>query len=800
MVSHLVFLEQSNQRKILDTPGAPQNLVVKSIKKDSVTLEWDVPLNDGGSKIRNYVIDKRESTRKAYANVSTKCLKTTFKVENLIEGALYYFRVMAENEYGIGQAVETKTASKASEVPLPVGKVFLTDVTKTSATLAWEKPEHDGGSRIDKWGVATNTKTCDGTVTGLTAGAEYQFRIIAYNEKGKSEPRVLAAPVIASDMTMEPNINMQFNTYTVLAGKDLKLEFPVLGRPKPKVNWMKNGQPFKVTSRVNILNTASTTGIQITEACKDDFGKYSITANNAVGTVTEDLTVVVLDKPGPPKGPVNVIEVSNTFVHLSWEPPEYTGGCQVKNYIVEKRDATTTVWQPVNTHLARTALKITKLKTSAEYQFRIIAENRYGKSVPLESKAIVVQYSYKPPGPPGTPFVKYATKEMMIVEWNEPVIDGGSAVIGYHLESKERNSILWNKLNKTLISDTQFKICNLEENIGYEFRVYAENIVGIGRCSKVSESYVARDPCDPPGAPEAVSISKNQIKIQWTKPQYDGGSKVNGYIVERKDISSPDGRWVRANFTNVVETEYIVTNLLPLNEYLFRVRAVNKYGVGDCLESEPVIARNPYKPPSCPGTPEANEITKDSMVVSWTAPEHTGGAEIQGYHLEKRSKDSVRWTKCNRQKLTDTHFKVTGLTTDHFYEFRVAAENEAGVGDLSELSLFYRACDATTPPGPPHHPKVTDYTKCSVSLSWNKPDSDGGAFIKGYINLSGRLTLLSLSTVQPIHLRLKSFLREEFSTSGSVLSMPMGKARWLKVKKLKCLRCLFHQTKLLLLM
>lgn len=929
--------------KVLDTPGPPQNLVVKSIKKDSVTLEWDVPLNDGGSKIRNYVIDKRESTRKAYANVSTKCLKTTFKVENLIEGALYYFRVMAENEYGIGQAVETKTASKASEVPLPVGKVFLTDVTKTSATLAWEKPEHDGGSRIggyliemlpkgtDKWGVATNTKTCDGTVTGLTAGAEYQFRIIAYNEKGKSEPRVLAAPVIASDMTMEPNINMQFNTYTVLAGKDLKLEFPVLGRPKPKVNWMKNGQPFKVTSRVNILNTASTTGIQITEACKDDFGKYSITANNAVGTVTEDLTVVILDKPGPPKGPVNVIEVSNTFVHLSWEPPEYTGGCQVKNYIVEKRDATTTVWQPVNTHLARTALKITKLKTSAEYQFRIIAENRYGKSVPLESKAIVVQYPYKPPGPPGTPFVKYATKEMMIVEWNEPVIDGGSAVIGYHLESKERNSILWNKLNKTLISDTQFKICNLEENIGYEFRVYAENIVGIGRCSKVSESYVARDPCDPPGAPEAVSISKNQIKIQWTKPQYDGGSKVNGYIVERKDLSSPDGRWVRANFTNVVETEYIVTgltekeqyefrviarnaagvfsepsdssgpitatdeieaprasmdpkykdvivvnageslllyadiygkplpdvfwlkegkdiektlrievkttqkkttmtikdvtkldcgnyelvlknlggtkafpiavkvldkpgpptgpmkvtgvmadrcilswseptldggasvshyvlekretsrlswtiaapvvkelyhkvtNLLPLNEYLFRVRAVNKYGVGDCLESEPVIARNPYKPPSCPGTPEANEITKDSMVVSWTAPEHTGGAEIQGYHLEKRSKDSVRWTKCNRQKLTDTHFKVTGLTTDHFYEFRVAAENEAGVGDLSELSLFYRACDATTPPGPPHHPKVTDYTKCSVSLSWNKPDSDGGAFIKGYI-------------------------------------------------------------------
>uniref|UniRef100_A0A3B4AB80 Titin n=1 Tax=Periophthalmus magnuspinnatus TaxID=409849 RepID=A0A3B4AB80_9GOBI len=501
--------------KVLDTPSAPLNLVVKEVKTDSVTLVWDMPLVDGGSKIKNYVIDKRESTRKAYANVSVKCTKTTFKVENLIEGAMYYFRVSAENEFGVGQSVETKTASKAAEVPLPVGKIYLTDVTKV-----------------------------------------------------------------------------------------------MIGRPKPRVTWTKDGQPLKVTSRVNVVNTESSTSISITEACKDDLGKYSITATNSAGTATEEVSVIILDKPGPPKGPVKVVEVSNTFVHLAWEPPEYTGGCQVKNYIVEKRDTTTQTWQSVTAQLARTAYKVTKLKTGAEYQFRIIAENRYGKGAPLDSKSIVVQYPYKPPGPPGTPYIKSATKEMMIVEWNEPVNDGGSPVIGYHLESKERSSILWNKLNKTLIADTQFKICNLEEGIGYEFRVYAENIVGIGRCSKVSESFVARDPCDPPSAPEAITISKNLIKIQWTKPQYDGGSKVTGYIVERKDLSSPDGHWVRANFTNIADTEYTVTGLAEGEQYDFRVIARNAAGVFSepSDSSGPITATDEIEPPRASMDPKYKDV------------------------------------------------------------------------------------------------------------------------------------------------------------------------------------------------
>uniref|UniRef100_A0A3Q3X203 Titin n=1 Tax=Mola mola TaxID=94237 RepID=A0A3Q3X203_MOLML len=332
--------------KILDTPGAPQNLMIKEVKKDSVTLVWDAPLIDGGSKIKNYVIDKRESTRKAYVNVSTKCTKTTFKVEDLIEGAMYYFRVMAENEYGIGQAVETKTASKASEVPLPVGKISLNDFTKTSASLSWEKPEHDGGSRIggyltemqpkgtDKWydggskvngyiverkdlsspdgrwvrANFTNIVETEYIVTGLTENEQYEFRVTARNAGGVfSEPSDSSGPITATDEIEPPRSSMDpkyKDVIVVNAGEHLLLEADIYGKPIPDVVWLKEGKEIDKALRVEVKTTQKRAGITIKDVTKLDSGHYDLVLKNLGGTKTFPITVKVLDKPGQPIGPM----------------------------------------------------------------------------------------------------------------------------------------------------------------------------------------------------------------------------------------------------------------------------------------------------------------------------------------------------------------------------------------------------------------------------------------------------------------------------------------------------------------
>uniref|UniRef100_A0A663MAZ1 Titin n=1 Tax=Athene cunicularia TaxID=194338 RepID=A0A663MAZ1_ATHCN len=448
--------------RVLDTPSAPVNLKIREITKDSVSLSWEPPLLDGGAKIKNYIIEKREATRKSYAAVVTNCHKTSWKVDQLQEGCYYFFRISAENEYGIGLPEETSDPIKVAEVPQPPGKITVDDVTRNSVSLSWEKPEHDGGSKIiqyivemqakgsEKWSECARVKTLEAVITNLTQGEEYLFRVMAVNEKGKSDPRALAVPIIAKDLVIEPDVRPAFHSYSIQVGQDLKVEVPIAGRPKPTVTWVKDGQPLRQTTRVNVSDLTDLTILNIKETSKEDGGTYEITVANVVGQKSASVEIITLDKPDPPVGPVKFDEISAESITLSWNPPAYTGGCQITNYVVHKRDTTTTVWETVSATVARTTLKVTKLKTGSEYQFRIFAENRYGQSFALESAPVVAQYPYKEPGPPGTPFVTTVTKDSMVVQWHEPINDGETFVLEADIHGKPIPDITWSKDGKDL--------------------------------------------------------------------------------------------------------------------------------------------------------------------------------------------------------------------------------------------------------------------------------------------------------------------------------------------------------------
>ncbi len=69
-------------------------------------------------------------------------------------------------------------------------------------------------------------------------------------------------------------------------------------------------------------------------------------ATNSSGTDKADVDVIVLGKPSPPEGPLQVSDVYEDHMTLSWKQPLDDGGCPIEHYDVEKMDEATGRWVP----------------------------------------------------------------------------------------------------------------------------------------------------------------------------------------------------------------------------------------------------------------------------------------------------------------------------------------------------------------------------------------------------------------------------------------------------------------------
>lgn len=47
-----------------DRPLPPRNIVVSDIKAESCYLTWDAPKDNGGSEITNYIVERRDASKK----------------------------------------------------------------------------------------------------------------------------------------------------------------------------------------------------------------------------------------------------------------------------------------------------------------------------------------------------------------------------------------------------------------------------------------------------------------------------------------------------------------------------------------------------------------------------------------------------------------------------------------------------------------------------------------------------------------------------------------------------------------
>lgn len=83
-------------------------MVLRGLSRESVTIEWKPPLDDGGLPLTKYAIERREGDVDSWVKVADVDRDVdTYCVQRLNENSEYMFRVMAQNPIGCSDALES---------------------------------------------------------------------------------------------------------------------------------------------------------------------------------------------------------------------------------------------------------------------------------------------------------------------------------------------------------------------------------------------------------------------------------------------------------------------------------------------------------------------------------------------------------------------------------------------------------------------------------------------------------------------------------------------------------------------
>ncbi|XP_028265554.1 myosin binding protein Ha isoform X2 [Parambassis ranga] len=364
--------------------------------------------------------------------------------------------------------------------------VTVEDVNNSSLTIQWTTPETIGDSGLNgytieyckdgttDWVVANEelTPTNRYCIKNLTADDLLCVRVVAVNPGGRSEPGTLAEPVPIREVGERPKIRMPRtlrSRHIKQVGEQINLVIPFLGKPKPVVSWLKDGQALD-TKRVNIRNSTNDSIIFIRTAQREDSGVYEMTVKVDSFEDKATITLQIVELPGPPAS-VKLVDTWGFNAALEWTPPKDNGNTDITGYTVQKADRKTEEWFSVLEHYHRLTATVSDLIMGNSYKFRVFAENQVGmseKSAVTKDVATIQKTGivYKPPEYPEHDFSEAP-------KFTVPLSDR-AATVGYttkllcSVRGSPKPKIEWLKNQMIIGDDPKFRqisnqgICSLE--------------------------------------------------------------------------------------------------------------------------------------------------------------------------------------------------------------------------------------------------------------------------------------------------------------------------------------------------
>jgi hypothetical protein len=673
--------------RLIDWPSAPQNLVGVA-GPGLVTLEWTLPADNGGMPVTDY--------RVQYSTDGLNWLPPTgllvggpglsYVVTGLTNGTPYFFRVAAINEAGMGPAAQTGPVTPRIPAPQPIA--LAATPGNSQVALAWIAPtpvvagetisgylvesSSNGGGTWTTVAIVPGTST---TVTGLTNGVLYTFRVTAVTNLGLGLPATATAtpfsfataPTNLVGVPAPGQVTLQWQPPVSNGGAavtDYRVQYSTDG-----ASWLPPAGLLVGGPGLTYVVTGLTNGAPYF---------FRVAAINQAG-VGPAAQIGPIAPRVPPAAPLSLAaSPANSQVNLSWVAPLVPGETII-GYRVEYSDNGGGTWATFVTQVPGTSAAVTGLTNGVVYTFRVTTVTNLGPGL---SALVVATPANVPSAPTGV--VATASDAAVSVSWNSVTgsATGGSPITGHRVEWSSNNGLTWSGIEVGPTA-TAATITGLANNVSYMVRVAARNARGLGGFG-VAATVVT--PLPQASAPTRLSgrAGNGSVALVWTAPTLTGGLPIVDYRVQYSTNYAGNpatATWV--DVADIVSAAVRTTVAVPNGQtYVFRVAAVTAAGVGRF--STPSVALTPFSSVALPTAPTG--LTATSPVsrqahLAWAPTPMNEGGPVVAYVLQYRLSGSTTWQSIR----TTTPARVlTGLVSGRDYVFRVRAQNLAGLGAFSQ--------------------------------------------------------------------------------------------------------------------
>ncbi|XP_010072854.1 PREDICTED: contactin-6 [Pterocles gutturalis] len=525
-----------------------------------------------------------------------------------------------------------------------------------------------------------------------------------------AELRVVAA---APDFSKNPVKKMS----VVQVGGEVTIGCKPSASPRAVVNWRKGSEVLRQNKRIILLEDGSLRLYNITKA---DAGVYTCIATNQFGVARNSGNLIVKERT------VITIPPSNMDVTVG---ESIVLPCQVSH---DPSVDVVFTWSFNGNTIDFTRgihhFEIIGRESAGDLMIRNIQLHHSGKYVcmvqtTLDSQSATADILVRgPPGPPEDVKVEHISSTTAVLSWKSG-IDNNSPVQIYSVQMRTPFSIGWQAVStvpEVINGRTHTATAvDLSPWVEYEFRVVANNSIGIGEPSRPS-ALLKTKAAVPVVAPMNVSGgggSCSELVITWEPvPEELQNGEGFGYIITFRPLGSTT--WTKAVVASAEANKYVYRNesITPLSPFEVKVGVYNKEGEGT-LSSISIVYSGEDEPQIAPTGASATSVSAAEVEVSWQPiawNRHTG--RVLGYEVLYWTDDPKESTAGKvRVNGNVTAKSITGLKANTVYFATVRAYNTAGTGPSST------PVNVTTKKSPPSQPPANiawKLTNSKICLNW----------------------------------------------------------------------------------